>query len=336
MGDSKVELQEPAPFHSWVWEVLLSRSLVSTHYTALAFLLAVCIPSAPRKSILRYGLLLLQITCALQAFVAPPPPTSDSAVLYTTGVLMANLLARYLDRLYTNVPEESFHRISSTNQSEEDATRLPLTQRLPWALELFSVTRGIGWDWRVSRIPELTAPKSRARFVTARLLTIIAMYAGLYLLEVTCQELLASYPSPGIDDGNPIQILMGDLFLYGLIVLGLALVIYSHFALFVLPLSILCVGLQTGPVAWRDMSAWPPDYGSFNANFETATCSADQTVFARADNIRRIGLDSYVWIVPRVARNGEAIIVWWRGEIFHLAGSVHHDRGLRVLDAGDR
>ncbi|GLA25430.1 hypothetical protein AnigIFM63326_002131 [Aspergillus niger] len=262
MGVSKAELHEPVPSHSWVWEALLSRSLVSTHYTALAFLLAVCIPSAPRKSILRYGLLLLQITCALQAFVAPPPPTSDSAVLYTTGVLMANLLARYFDRLYTTVPEESFHRISSTNQSEEDATKLPPTQRLPWALELFSVTRGIGWDWRVSRIPELTAPKSRARFVTARLLTIIAMYAGLYLLEVTCQELLASYPSPGIVDGNPIQILMGDLFLYGLIVLGLALVIYSHFALFVLPLSILCVGLQIGPVAWRDMSAWPPDYGS--------------------------------------------------------------------------
>ncbi|GKZ40182.1 hypothetical protein AbraIFM66950_003006, partial [Aspergillus brasiliensis] len=59
-----------------------------------------------------------------------------------------------------------------------------------------------------------------------------------------------------------IPTLLRDLLLYALIVLGLALVVYSHFAVFVLPLSILCVGLQVGPVAWRDMSAWPPDYGS--------------------------------------------------------------------------
>ncbi|KAI2890747.1 hypothetical protein CBS76997_5100 [Aspergillus niger] len=262
MGDSKAGLNEPAPSHSWVWEALFSRSLVSTHYTALAFLLAVCIPSAPRKSVLRYGLLLLQITCALQALVATPPPISDSAVLCTSGVLIANLLARYFDRLYTTVPEETFYRITSINQSKEDATKLPLIQRLLWALELFSVTRGIGWNWRLSRTPEFTAPKSRARFVTARFLTIIAMYAGLYLLEVTCQELLASYPGPGIADDNLIKTLVVHLFLYALIVLGLSLAIYSHFALLVLPLSIICVGLQIGPVAWRDMSAWPPDYGS--------------------------------------------------------------------------
>lgn len=263
MNGSNLEHRIPALPHLGFGDVLLSHSLASTHYTVLAFLLAVCIPSAPRKSILRYGLLLLQITCALQAFVAPPPPTSDSAVLYTSGVLMANLLARYFDRLYTTVPEESFHRITSTKpESREDATKLPITQRLPWALELFSVTRGIGWNWRVSGIPKSTAPKSRSRFVTAQLLTIIAMYAGLYLVEVTCQGLLASYSSPGTTNANAVQTLAGNLVMYALIVLGLALVVYSHFALFVLPLSILCVGLQVGPVAWRDMSAWPPDYGS--------------------------------------------------------------------------
>ncbi|OJJ67828.1 hypothetical protein ASPBRDRAFT_78070 [Aspergillus brasiliensis CBS 101740] len=264
MNASKPESLDPA-FYGWVGETPLYRTLDSTHYTALAFVLAVCIPSVPRKSTLRYGLLLLQITCALQAFVAPPPPIPDSAVLYTSGVLMANLVARYFDRLYTTVPEESFHRITSPDNGMEDATDLSLPQRLLWALELFSVTRGIGWNWRVARIPKYTAPKSRSRFVTTQLLRVIAMYAGLHLVEITCQGILASYARPGTVDGKSVQLqtLVGNLFLYAVIVLGLAMVIYSHFALFVLPLSILCVGLQIGPVAWRDSSAWPPDWGNW-------------------------------------------------------------------------
>ncbi|CAP92705.1 hypothetical protein E8E15_002425 [Penicillium rubens] len=240
---------------SWKPTTLESKpfSLDSGHYTALAFVLAVCVPQAPHGTLLRYGLLLLQITCAVQAFLVQPPPVSDRAVLYTSGVLMGNLLARYFDRLYTTVPERTFHRIIDS-QSPEDTVRLSAPKRLFWALELFSVTRGIGWNWRVAGIPKSPVSTTRFQFAAAQLLRWTAMYAGLHLVNVTCQ-VVSSNP-------NASPSLPGNLHIYALIVCGFAITIYSHFAILMLPLSALCVGLQVGPRSWQDIASWPPNFGS--------------------------------------------------------------------------
>ncbi|KAL4967234.1 wax synthase family protein [Aspergillus stella-maris] len=181
---------------------------------------------------------------------------------------MGNLLARYFDRLYTNVPEDSFHRITSAHPQKpesEDATKLSPTQRLLWSLELLTVTRGIGWNWRVSSFPKPLPATSRSRFVTTQLLKFVAMYAALHVIEVTCRMILlsSSSPSPGPSPPSapsslPIPY---NLHLYIVIVFGCATKIYSHFAILILPLSALCVGLQVGPTSWRSPTAWPSNFG---------------------------------------------------------------------------
>ncbi|KAJ5186086.1 hypothetical protein N7491_006043 [Penicillium cf. griseofulvum] len=229
-------------------------SLDSGHYTALAFFLAICIPQYPHGTALRYGLFLLQITCTVQAFLAPPPPILDRAILYSSGVLMGNMLARYFDRLYTTVPEKTFHRI--IDQTPEDAVSLSAPRRLFWALELFSVTRGIGWNWRVGGIAQSPAPTTRFQFVRAQLITWTVMYAGLHLVNMTCQVVLSSQ--------NVIPSLVDNLKIYALIVGGCAMTIYSHFGILMLPLSVLCVGLQIGPCSWQDSASWPPNFAGLS------------------------------------------------------------------------
>ncbi|KAJ5951554.1 uncharacterized protein N7479_009967 [Penicillium vulpinum] len=239
---------------SWMTVALETKllSLNSGHYTALAFILAICIPQSPQGTTLRHGLLLLQATCAVQAFFAPPPPVLEPALLYSSGVLMGNMLARYFDRLYTTVPEKTFHRL--TDKTPESATRLSASQRFVWGLELFSVTRGIGWNWRVAGIPKSPAPTTRLRFVASQLIRWIAMYAALHLVDVTCRLVLSNQ--------NPVLSFADKVQIYALIVGGCAMTIYSHFGILILPLSALCVGLQVGPLSWHDAASWSPNFAS--------------------------------------------------------------------------
>ncbi|EKV11533.1 MacI [Penicillium digitatum] len=236
---------------SMALEKTQSFSLDSGHYTALAFVLAVCIPQVPHGTAIRYGVFLLQITCAALAFLAPPPPVIDRAFLYSSGVLMGNLLFRYFDRLYTTVPEKTFHRVIK-HQIPEDAARLSVSERLVWALELFSVTRGIGWNWRVGGIPKSPTPTTRGQFAASQLIRWIAMYTGLHLVNVSCQLVLSNQ--------KPTTSFAEHLQTYALIVGGCVITIYSHFAIVILPLSALCVGLQIGPHSWQDASSWPPNF----------------------------------------------------------------------------
>ncbi|CAI7639391.1 unnamed protein product [Penicillium glandicola] len=233
-------------------------SLDSVQYTVLAFVLAVCVPQVPHGTALRYGLFLLQITCAIQAFLAPPPPILDRAVLYTSGVLMGNLVARYFDRLYATIPEKAFHRILGP-QIPEDAARLSAPERVFWALELFSVTRGIGWNWRVAGIPKSPAPTTRFQFAVGQLILWVATYAGLHLVNVACQVILSN--------PNVTPSLASNLQIYALIVVGCAVTIYSHFAIVMLPLSALCVGLKIGPRSWQDSASWPPNFASVRESY---------------------------------------------------------------------
>lgn len=175
---------------------------------------------------------------------------------------MGNLLLRYVDRIFLRVPESAFHRIRADG-SKDDASKLSPIRRFLWVFELVSVTRGIGWGWRVSGIHRLS-PQTRALFLRTRLVKYVAMYAGLYLTGLSCRSIL--YGFTNVSDPRLRNALLSltsnTVFLYVFIVLGSWMTVYSHFALFTLPLSLLCVGLKIGPSAWQHIESWPPNFGS--------------------------------------------------------------------------
>lgn len=166
----------------------LKPSLDFTHYTVLSFICALITTCLPQRSPLRRAASVLQIALVVDAYLAPPPITiPNTAVIHTFGTLLANLTARYVDRLYVHVPEKEFHRINSDG-SKEDADKLSWARKLFWAFELFGVTRGVGWDWRVSGIPR-AEPQTRSQFLRRRLSKYICMYAGLYLVGLSSQNI---------------------------------------------------------------------------------------------------------------------------------------------------
>ena len=238
--------------------------LDSTHYTALSFILAVVTATLPPHSTLRKGCFSLQVLVVLQAFFTLSPATeTNTAVTYTTGLLLGNLTARYIDRLYVRVPEEEFHRIKANGEKENAAT-LPWPQKSWWALELFSVNRGLGWDWRVGGIPKVTSPPSRSRFVIVRLAKYVLMYAGLYVAGLIAQNIRNDWVTIGsatLRDAL-VSVTTNVYVLQLFLVTGYAITIYSHFGVMTLPLSMICVGLRVGPKDWQNVESWPPNFGS--------------------------------------------------------------------------
>lgn len=274
-----VESYTPPPWR----DMVLLKSLDNTHYTALAFILACLTPCFPPKSVLRRGVLALQIYCTALAFLAPPPRGIDNtAVTYTAGVLCGNLLARYLDRLYFRIPEREFVRLNDETPKTregpsrptrdaiqspkgEDASKLPPASKFLWMLELLGVTRGIGWNWRVTGIPKNPANLSRKRFLQTCAFKYVGMYLGLHIVALSCDGILSSFRTLQNPQLRAALTYMTTrpLFLYPFIVLGWALTIYSHFAILMLPLAMVCVGFGVGPKAWQSAEAWPPNFGSF-------------------------------------------------------------------------
>ncbi len=245
---------------------LPSRQLLdSTQYTVLSIALAVITVCFPKRSALRRGFLLLQIALVFQAFLAiPPTDVPNTAVTYTFGILLTNFTARFIDRLYLHVPETEFHRIKEDG-TKEDATKLSGHSKFLWAFELLFVTRGVGWNWQVSGIPK-QKPQTRSQFLAVRLAKYIAMYAGLYIVGLMCQNIrneFASISYGPLREGL-VSVTQSSLFLYHFIVLGYAIAIYSHFGMWTLPLSLLCVGLKVGPRSWQKHENWPPNFGSLN------------------------------------------------------------------------
>lgn len=242
--------------------------LNATQYMALSFLLAIITITLPKGSLLRKGFLTVQVLCVIHAYIAhAPTDVHNSAVTYTSGILLGNLTARYADRLYLNVPEEDFHRVSEDGR-KENATNLPCAQKLWWATELLGVTRGVGWDWRVAGIPKAKA-QTRSRFLALRSIKYIVMYTGLYLAGRIAESIRMGWPSV---DSAPLResvtaITSNSIFLHLFIVAGYAITIYSHFGVMTLPLSLICVGLQIGPRGWQKIENWPPNFGSLSAAY---------------------------------------------------------------------
>jgi hypothetical protein len=238
--------------------------LNSVQCTVFSFFLAVSAVSFAPGSVPRLGLLFLNVAFVVQAFISPPPDDVDNpAVLYTSGVLIGNLTARYLDRLYLHTPEKDFHHTAGKDGVREQPDALPWWRKFLWSFELFTVTRGLGWNWQVARIPP-KPHQSRFQFIVRRLFKYVVMYFGLYLTAVICRGVLDGFPN--VQDAQLRKILLlltrNALFLHALIVLGWAMTIYSHFGLLMLPLSVICVGLRVGPRSWQDPEGWPPNFGS--------------------------------------------------------------------------
>lgn len=230
-------------------------------YMGLSFFLAVLVPCFPYRSPLRWGILALQLTALVQAYLARPPPMPSTPELYTFGVLLGNLTFRYLDRIYLHVPEKAFWRINKDG-SAEDANKLSFFKKWIWSLELLIATRGIGWNWRVGGIPHMKE-MSRAKFLVKALSKWVAMYAALYVTSVTCAMLLDGFSN--VQDPELqrmlVSITTNDVFLYFFIMLASAPTIYSHFASMMHPASIVSVGLQIGPAGWEKPSSWPSNFG---------------------------------------------------------------------------
>lgn len=250
------------------WPFALIGTLDSLQCTFISFFLAIITVCCPPSSLLRRASLLLQVTFVVQAYFSPPPSgITDTATLYMYGVLLGNLTACYFDRLYSGSPEEKFYRIGEENRWKdfEGGGLRGLVGKFFWALELFTVRRGVGWNWKISSIPACQK-KTRAEFVRLRLIKWVLMYSALYLTAMTAENILDDFKSiadPKFQTALA-SVVKNDIFLYIFIFLGSSAIIYSYFGIPMLSLQILCVGLSIGPLAWQDPEAWPPNFGSIS------------------------------------------------------------------------
>lgn len=228
----------------------------------LSFITAVLVPCFRRGSVERYGMLAVQVYFTVQAYLTPVEPTGNLVMSYQSGLLLGNLTLRYLDRLYLHVPEEEFHRIHE-NGVEERPETLSMGQKLGWSAELLMTTRGVGWNWRVKGTPKAMS-RRRTAFIFDRLLRWVAMYGAIFLAERVCEGILDEWAQlpEGLIKSGLLAVTQNSMFLYAWIVLVLGLTIYTHFAMLVLPLALLCVGFGFGPIRWRQPDAWPAIFGS--------------------------------------------------------------------------
>lgn len=248
------------------WPFALVGKFDSLQCTFISFLLAISTACCSPSSLLRQASLLLQVVFVIQAYLSPAPSgITDTATLYMYGVLLGNLTACYFDRLYSGTPEKRFYRIGEKNQWKDFEGRglRSSVQKFLWALELFTVRRGVGWNWKIASIP---APKkeSRAEFVRLRSMKWVLMYSALYVTALTARNILDDFKS--INDPKLraalVSVVKNDIFLYFFIFLACFAIIYSYFGIPMLSLQILCVGLRVGPRAWQDPEAWPSNFGS--------------------------------------------------------------------------
>jgi len=261
------------------------KNTSNVSFLLLSIFIATLTPLLPPHSFFRRGLFTLHLFLLCQAFLArAPPQVTNPAILYTSGVLLGVVTARAFDRLWSCIPEERFHRlikIKSNHAKEkgdhnvefdfinEDACTLNPFQRWLWALELTTVTRGIGWDWRVSGIPnhniDLGSPHRSRRFVVFSLLRLCTMYGSLYLVSWFSRVILNGFENVGDAQLRErlVWVTEHTVIVYVLIAIGWGVTIYSHFGMLMLPLGVLCVGLRVGPRAWQEVEAWPPNFGNW-------------------------------------------------------------------------
>jgi hypothetical protein len=174
---------------------------------------------------------------------------------------------RILDRVYLNDPEAAFSR----NGIDDEEGRGPITynpiKKFIWALELITVTRGIGWNWQISQIPPQQNIK-RGSFLVMKFWKACFTCFGLYfiifsskylvaLAEVEAQEEIPKWIS---------RALLHPIFLHVFVYATWAFVVYSSLDLAENILAIVFVGLRITK-RWSEPDAWPPVFGSIGESY---------------------------------------------------------------------
>ncbi|OCT51557.1 hypothetical protein CLCR_08724 [Cladophialophora carrionii] len=86
---------------------------------------------------------------------------------YLTAINISITLARFIDVCVLHDAEQSLRRVradGSDRETAEDIQRMGLWWKFCWNLDLFTTMRGIGWNWRVKNVDEVSANALRAAY----------------------------------------------------------------------------------------------------------------------------------------------------------------------------
>lgn len=233
-----------------------SYKLNAAHWALIGMASAPVILSLPPDSVIRRVLYPLPGLLVASTFLLPKPLIlKDVNEQYQFGVMLALWLARLLDRLYLHPqPEVTFQRKTDADKNESPS-EFPLRKKFLWALELITVSRGLGWNWEVGiQSTEGKEYQERVAFLQMRMRKIIFIYLGLFTTTATSGFILNH--AHIFSNQNPLATVALRIFMWW----GYFSVTYSNMTVAEDILSVIFVGLGIGG-CWSQPKNWPPTFG---------------------------------------------------------------------------
>lgn len=223
-------------------------------YTFASLAVAPALLSLPSSSLARKYLYPAPLLLLAGAFFAPKPSAlEDVNEQYQFGLLLGLWTFRLLDRLYLNEAEPTF---KLKEDVKTDPDHYSPVKKLAWALELVTVSRGVGWNWGVE-VPS-TASKSyrdKISFLQMRIKKILYIYLGLSATALASGFVLRHqnlFPPGNLLSSTALRLLMWW---------GYFANVYSSKTLSEDFLSVIFVGLGIGG-RWSEPASWPPTFGN--------------------------------------------------------------------------
>lgn len=239
-------------------------------YAILAVLAVPFVLSFHPRSVLRRFLYFLPLALLLKAWLMPGRTSWD----YQFGLLLTSWTLRVVDRLYLNDPEKTFLRngIDSAKPGMGPETYDPISKFI-WGLELITVTRGIGWNWQVSSIPEHKVVEKKA-FLRMKLRKAVLTYLGLHVSVWTSKFLLALGESPLVETAaGPVlvpaalrDVLLSTVALHVFMYVSWAFMVYASLSLPENLFALFFVGLGVGGT-WSQPEMWPSVFGPLSEGY---------------------------------------------------------------------
>ena len=242
--------------------------LTPIQYLGLAVFAVPFLLSFHPRSMIRRVLYLLPLVLVIEAYRTPGNVTIRSTGAgYQFGLLLASLTMRILDRFYLNDPEATFLRTGVDDKEGQGPITYTPIKKFFWALQLITVTRGIGWNWQISQIPE--RPRlARGPFLLMKLRKALLTYAGLRFVIVSSSFLLSlaqHEPEVGISTQASV-VLLHPLMLQLYIYASWVFVVYGSLSWAENMLAITFVGLGITK-SWSQPDAWPSTFGSIKESY---------------------------------------------------------------------